>query len=700
MIGISDSSRSAAYRVDLGAIIDSSDDGIIAVTSAGLISHCNRAAALLYGYRGPDLIGVDAQVLVPPGLRAAESSVLRSVAAGENPGSHHTHRLRRDGTVVPVVVTFSPIFDPAGAAMGAVVIAHQVGESQTVPDDADAHQVVNFSGRSADDSGHRDQDVQDRRFQTHIDAEYASERTEVSKAQDRFEVTMGDERAQERLEVEQAQDQFQLRMGEERAQERIQVEHAQDEFQLRMGEERAREKVQVQQAQDRFQLRMGEERAQERIQVEHAQDQFQLRMGEERAQARADRERLQAQLHQGQRLEILGQLAGGVAHDFNNLLGVILNYAAFVAEELAAEPEQRLQAAGRDVEQIRRAAERAAELTHQLLAFARRDVVQPRALDLNEIVVDVENLLRRTIGDDIDLSTDLAPELWLVLADAGQIEQVLVNLAVNARDAMGDGGTLSIDTANVVIDGHTDPLLEAGRYVQLRVCDTGTGMPAEVIEHAFEPFFTTKRDGGGTGLGLSTVYGIVARAQGTVTIHSQPGVGTTFTILMPVTAEAPAPADEPLPYERTPAGETVLVVEDQEALREVTERIFTRSGYHVLTAANGADAVAVAARFDGDIHLLLTDVVMPNMLGKEVAERIRQTRADIAVLFMSGYAQPVLASQGRLDPGVHLIEKPFSAKAIIEKAGRILNGQFEGFRTMNPDEPAPSSDGRPENGRA
>jgi CheY-like chemotaxis protein len=255
---------------------------------------------------------------------------------------------------------------------------------------------------------------------------------------------------------------------------------------------------------------------------------------------------------------------------------------------------------------------------------------------------------------------------------------------------------LSIDTANVVIDTHTDGLLQAGRYVRLRVSDTGAGMSDEVINHAFEPFFTTKRDGAGTGLGLSTVYGTVAQADGAITIDSQPGIGTTFTILIPVTTEAAAPVDDPLPYERAPAGETVLIVEDQDALREVTERIFTRSGYHVITAANGAEALNLAAQHDGDIHLLLTDVVMPNMLGKELAEKIRQARPDIEVLFMSGYAQPVLASQGRLDPDVNLIEKPFSAAAIIEKAGRLLNGQFEGFRTIKPTESAPSRDGGPE----
>jgi PAS domain S-box-containing protein len=659
---ISDAERIEGYRVDLGAIIDSSDDGIIVITNSGLIAHCNRAAALLYGYRVPDLVGIDAQVLIPPRLRAAESLILQRVAAGERLGSYRTQRLRHDGSVVSVVSTYSPIFDCTDVVVGVAVIAHQQSETQNVRGDFDGHEVIDPDGNAADDAGHRDLDVQDRRFHAHIDAEYADERMEISDAQDRFEALLDDARAEEMVEVEKAQDRFQVRMGEERAEE----------------------KIQVQQARTRFHLRINEKRALERIQVAQAQDRFHVRMGDDRAQARSDRERLQAQLQQGQRLEILGQLAGGVAHDFNNLLAVILNYAAFVAEELAAEPGQHLKAAGRDVAQIQRAAERAAELTHQLLAFARREVVQPRALDLNHIVVEVENLLRRTIGDDVELSTSLAPELWLVLADAGQIEQVLINLAVNARDAMADGGTLSIGTTNVVIDTHADGLLQAGRYVRLRVQDTGAGMPAEVIEHAFEPFFTTKRDGAGTGLGLSTVYGIVAQAGGSVTIDSPAGAGCTFTILIPATTESLARIDEPTLYERTSTGEVVLLVEDQEALREVTERIFARSGYHVITAANGADAVALAAEYAGDIHLLLTDVVMPNMLGKEVAERIRLARPDIEVLFMSGYAQPVLASQGRLDPDVHLIEKPFTAGAIIEAAGRILDGHDEGFRTVKP----------------
>ncbi len=447
-------------------------------------------------------------------------------------------------------------------------------------------------------------------------------------------------------------------------------------FQAYIDAEYARERIAVDEAQDRFELRMGEQRAEERIQVHEAQDRFRHVIDDEQSRARIDRESVQAQLHQSQRLEILGQLAGGVAHDFNNLLAVILNYTAFVADELDA-PEPDLVATGRDVARIQQAAERAAGLTHQLLAFARRDVMQPRVVNLNQVVTDVAELLRRTIGDDIILRTDLAADLHPVLADAAQLEQVLVSLAVNARDAMNAGGTLRIDTDNVTLDGRNPELLRAGPYARLRVHDTGTGIPADVVPHVFEPFFTTKPEGAGAGLGLATGYGIVAQNEGTVTIESEYGAGTTLTILLPRTDEiADAAPETGGGYQRTRTGETVLVVEDQDALRDVTERIFTRSGYRVLTAPNGTEALALAAGHDGVIHLLLTDVVMPGMLGNELAARIRRMRPDTDVLFMSGYAQPVLAAQGKLDPDVNLVGKPFTAAAITEAAGRLLDSRL------------------------
>ena len=405
-------------------------------------------------------------------------------------------------------------------------------------------------------------------------------------------------------------------------------------------------------------------------------------------------ERSQAQRDQARQLETLGELAGGVAHDFNNLLAVILNYASFVAEELdgggGSEGAGRLDAARRDVEEIQRAGTRAASLTRQLLAFSRREVVRPRVVDLNVVVTGVKEMLRRTLGEHIELVTSLAGDLWPVLADPGQLEQVLVNLAVNARDAMPDGGTLTIDTGNVTVDAGSvagGSKSQVGKNVRLRVSDTGTGMPPDVAERAFEPFFTTKGPGAGTGLGLATVYGIITQADGHLRLHSEPGAGTTFSIMLPVTAEVSASVAEPERYQRVPRGESVLVVEDEDALRAVTERILTRGGYHVITAANGPEAFDAARAYPGEIHLLITDVVMPLMLGREVAEKIRAIKPGIAVLYMSGYARPVLASEGRLDPGMALVEKPFSAADLLSMAGQALNGQFEGFKTITKAQP-------------
>ena len=418
-----------------------------------------------------------------------------------------------------------------------------------------------------------------------------------------------------------------------------------------------------------------------------AYGQYRRREGDRLLQAQGDKS--QEQLQQAQRLENLGQLAGGVAHDFNNLLAVILNYVSFVSEELAAATgadwAQRRDTALNDLAQIERAGERAASLTRQLLAFARREVIQPQVLDLDSVITAVQEMLHRTLGEHVALATSLAGDLWPVLADPGQLEQVLVNLALNARDAMATGGTLTIDTSNITVDADTvagGSKSRQGRNVRLRVSDTGTGMTREIIDHAFEPFYTTKRDGTGTGLGLATVYGIVTQAGGQVQIYSEPGGGTTFTITLPVTTEAAILPVEPAPYRRTPKGETVLVVEDEEALREVTKRILARNGYHVITAGNGPEALDIARDYPGEIHLLVTDVVMPYMLGKEVAEKMLVIKPGIEVLFMSGYARPVLASQGRLDPNVALVEKPFSEADLLAKAGQVLNGHFQGFRTV------------------
>ncbi len=418
--------------------------------------------------------------------------------------------------------------------------------------------------------------------------------------------------------------------------------------------------------------------------VRDVTDRLKAQAEHEELRAEAERERLELRLQQSQRLESLGQLAGGVAHDFNNLLGVILNYAAFVKEELTTADTQAGTATweqtSADVDQIILAADRATLLTRQLLAFARREVVRPQVLDLNEVISDVEQLLLRSLGEHVELDVSLGESIWPVLVDPGKLEQVLVNLAVNARDAMPGGGSLTIDTDNVVADeayAAKSPDLQLGRYVRLRVSDDGIGMDTEVLAHAFEPFYTTKPSGEGTGLGLATVYGIITQAGGAVQIYSEPGVGTTISVLLPATEEQAAPTRAPATAVPIRSGETILVVEDEDPLREVACRVLTRHGYEVLSASNGPDALELAASVER-IDLLLSDVIMPQMLGKELATRLTEVRPDLRVVYMSGYAQPVLASSSGLEPGVRLIEKPFTAEALLAKVRAALDGDDDG----------------------
>ena len=380
---------------------------------------------------------------------------------------------------------------------------------------------------------------------------------------------------------------------------------------------------------------------------------------------------LETRTRQAERLESLGRLAGGVAHDFNNLLAVIINYAEFVKDEIEDK-----KAAIADIDQIHAAAERAAALTRQLLVFSKRGEAQRKVFDLNELVSSIEQMLRRTIGEHIELSTSRDPDLWPIDADPGQFEQLLMNLAVNARDAMLGGGLLTIDTENALIDdGFADmhPGLVPGRYVRMRVSDTGTGMAPDMLARVFEPFFSTKSQAEGTGLGLSTVFGIVQQAHGEITLYSEVGIGTTCRIFLPATElgrNVPGDVEAAVDCSGT---ETVLVVEDEQPLLDVTRRILERNGYIVLTAASGIEALMVADSHEGEIGLLLTDVIMPQMLGNELAEKLTSNRPGVRVLSMSGYALPVLSSQGTLEAGVNLLDKPFSADALLKKVREVID---------------------------
>jgi PAS domain S-box-containing protein len=399
----------------------------------------------------------------------------------------------------------------------------------------------------------------------------------------------------------------------------------------------------------------------------------------ERIQAQAHREELEGQLQQAQRLESLGQLAGGVAHDFNNLLAVILNYADFVLDALPDQvPQdwsQTVEGIRADLGAIRQAGEAAAALTRQLLIFGRRDIVQARVLDLAEVVTRVEPLLRRTLGEHIALRFSLPADLRPIRADAGRLEQVLVNLAVNARDALGAGGTLTVSAENVDLDREEAAQcgLATGCYVRLEVADTGVGMTPAVAERAFEPFFTTKPKGHGTGLGLATVFGIVTEAGGHVSIDSVAGRGTTIRAHLPAVA-AEAPGEDETDHDEIPISRlaTVLVVEDEDPVREVARRILTGEGYDVLCAADPLDALRLCQDDECTIDLVLTDVVMPGFSGPELVEKVRRIRPEIRALYMSGYPEGLL-DRHRFEEEVEVIGKPFTADSLLRMVGLALD---------------------------
>ena len=387
-----------------------------------------------------------------------------------------------------------------------------------------------------------------------------------------------------------------------------------------------------------------------------------------------DRRQLEEQLLQSQKMEAVGRLAGGIAHDFNNILTAIKSYSELLLEDMTTD-----QGRVEDVKEIREAADRAAVLTRQLLAFSRQQLLRPRVLDLNTTVRDLKGMLERLIGEHIEVKTRLAPSIGMVTADPGQIEQVLMNLVVNARDAMPDGGTINIETANVELDddyARTHASTMPGEYVMLAVSDTGEGMPRETQARVFEPFFTTKEKGKGTGLGLSTVYGIVKQSGGSIWMYSEPGRGTAFKIYLP-RIDGAIVDDQPLVPAKNGKGgkETILLVEDEEAVRQVASRILRRSGYTVIEACNGNDALRQFGERGREFDLIITDIVMPEMGGLELAQRIREWAPSARILFTSGYTEDAVLRRSFLEPGAEFIEKPFTPARLAERARQVLDSQ-------------------------
>jgi signal transduction histidine kinase/ActR/RegA family two-component response regulator len=386
-----------------------------------------------------------------------------------------------------------------------------------------------------------------------------------------------------------------------------------------------------------------------------------------------ERKMLQTQLHQAQKMETVGRLAGGIAHDFNNLLTVILGKADLALMQLKDSSGNLLI----DIEVIRNAAEKAAAMTQQILAFSRKQVLQPRIVDLNTIVINISKILKRLISENIELETSLAEGLGRVSADPSRIEQVIMNLAVNARDAMPEGGKLTIETANANLDtNYSRQHLNArpGRYVMLAVSDNGVGINNEVLKHIFEPFYTTKESGRGTGLGLATVYGIVKQSGGYIWVYSEENVGTTFKIYLPLVDE---PQKMTLPSQSaaqlSEGNETILLVEDDDSIRAIVKEMMILMGYKVIDAPNGIKALKIAQETTEPIDLVITDVIMPGMSGRQLAEQLKRLNEEIKVLYMTGYSDEAIVRHGILEQGLESLQKPFTFESLSFKIREMLD---------------------------
>jgi len=640
---ITERKRVAEEASLLNLVVQNMDDAVISKTLEGRILSWNEGARRVYGYLADEVIGQPISILSLPEREDEMVQILQRIRRGEVIDRFESERVRKDGQRIWVSVTMSPIRDTSGQIIGASTIARDITEHKR------------------EEKMLRESEVKLQELFDHAPVGY-------------FEVdNKGNIARVNRTALEM------LGYG---AEEMV----GQPIWKFITGEENIRQiffgkifgKIPAGRSYERDYIRKGgatlpvlaEDRLVRNEEGKITGIRVIVQDITERKKAEAETAALQEQLRQAQKMEAIGRLAGGIAHDFNNLLTVIQGNAQLALMDLRKDAPLR-----GNIEEIRAASGKAADLTRQLLAFSRKQIMEMHVLDSNLILQRLDKMLHRVLGEDIELVTFFTEGIGKVKADPGQIEQVIVNLAVNARDAMPEGGKLTIETANVELDegyAREHIAVKPGRYVMLSVSDTGVGMTPEVKERVFEPFFTTKEMDKGTGLGLSTVYGIVKQSGGNIWVYSEPGEGTTFKIYLPQVDEPLTELKQESVKEIPRGNETVIVVEDEEAVRKLAVRSLKSLGYRVLEAPDGGKALLLCGEFKEPIHLIITDVVMPNMSGRKLVERLKNIHLEMKVLYMSGYTDNAILHHGVLEEGTNFIQKPFTLDGLARKVREVL----------------------------
>lgn len=635
---ITDRKRAEAEASQLALIVESSEDAIVGKSLDGKIRSWNAGAERIYGYSASDVLGQPVRILIPPEQHDELPEILEKLKRDERVQHYETIRVRKDGRRINVSISISPVKDSEGKIIGASAIARDVTQRKSVEAQLQKSEA---------------------QFRSLVhDAPYGIYRVTMDgrllHVNPALTAMLGYDSQEELMRLNMEKDVYR----DPQSRRRFLKEH---------GHKQDFRGVEAEWRRKDGKFITVKVTGHPVLEKDNSIAYFEIF-----AEDITERRSLERQLLQAQKMEAIGRLAGGIAHDFNNLLSVILGHSDILEQQVATNGAMR-----KSVEATRNAAERAAALTLQLLAFSRKQLIEPAVVDLNISVTEIQKMLHRVIGEDIELAIRLQPDLGYIKADPGQLGQVLMNLAVNSRDAMPSGGTLAIETANVELDEtYVRQHLGArpGPFVMLAVSDTGIGMDSDTLSHIFEPFFTTKDPGKGTGLGLSMVYGIIKQNNGYIMAYSEPGRGTTFKIYFPRSEES-LPA--PLTVRKAIQGgsETILLVEDEVALRELTRLLLEDAGYTVLESSEVEDAIATAKDLHLKIDLLLTDIVMPRIDGRELASQLVALRPNLKILYMSGYTDDVLVNRGRLTQAAILVQKPFTKNTLLQKVRETLDSQ-------------------------